>query len=171
MTSAVDIRAADLSRDLAVIKGLCREYREALLELGGEVKRAVQTLYHPEGWDGLMESLPVKHARPKGSVLLVEIDANPVGCGMIQALSENDAEIKRGFIQKTAQGCGAGEKLSRALIDQARADGFKRILLDTTKASKPARRLYEKIGFKERGPYAEMPEFVLPLMVFYEFTL
>lgn len=171
MTPGVDIRAADFPRDLPVIQDLCREYREALLDLGGEVKRAVETLYHTDAWDSLMESLPAKHARPKGSILLVEINGTPVGCGMIQALNADDAELKRVFVQKTAQGCGAGEKLSRALIDQARADGFKRILLDTTKASKPARRLYEKIGFKERGPYAEMPEFVLPLMVFYELTL
>jgi GNAT superfamily N-acetyltransferase len=171
MTRTFRIRAADMPRDLPTIQNLCTEYREELLGLGGEIKRAVETLYHAEAWDSLLAGLPEKHARPKGSILLIETEGMPFGCGMIQALSDDDAEIKRVFIQPSAQGKGAGEALSQALIEQAQADGYRRILLDTTKASRGARALYEKLGFKSRGPYADLPDFVLPLMVFYELKL
>ena len=165
------IRAADLPRDLPDIERLCWAYRETLLGLGPDVARAVEHHYDPDSYAQLMKDLPVKHARPKGCILLAENDEALVGCGMIQPLNDADAEIKRVYIAPSAQGKGAGEALTRALIDQTREDGYERILLDTTKTSTPARKLYEKLGFSQRGPYAEMPEDIAVLMVFYELGL
>ena len=86
-------------------------------------------------------------------------------------MNEQYAEIKRVFVDVAAQGSGAGETLSRALIAQARSDGYRRILLDTTAVSTPACTLYEKLGFVARGPYTKMPEDVVDLFVFYELML
>lgn len=171
MNQAVTIRAANLPRDLPEIERLCWAYRDTLLGLGPDVAQAVQHHYDPDSYAQLMKDLPVKHARPKGSILLVEKDGTLIGCGMIQPLSDADAEIKRVYIDPTAQGMGVGENLTRALIDQAREDGYDRILLDTTNTSMPARKLYQKLGFSERGPYADMPEDIAALMVFYELRL
>jgi ribosomal protein S18 acetylase RimI-like enzyme len=167
----VRIRAAKLPRDLPQIERLCWAYRETLLGLGPDVARAVQHHYDPDSYAQLMKDLPVKHARPKGSILLADAGGTLVGCGMIQPLSDADAEIKRVYIDPLAQGKGVGESLTRALIEQARQDGYDRILLDTTRTSIPARKLYEKLGFSERGPYAEMPEDIAVLMAFYELVL
>jgi GNAT superfamily N-acetyltransferase len=49
------------------------------------------------------------------------------------------------------QGRGVGEALVRACLDRARADGRKRVYLDTTEWMDAAQRLYLRIGF-ERAP-------------------
>jgi ribosomal protein S18 acetylase RimI-like enzyme len=49
------------------------------------------------------------------------------------------------------QGRGVGEALVRACLERARADGRKRVYLDTTEWMDAAQRLYLRIGF-ERAP-------------------
>ncbi|MEM9308654.1 MAG: GNAT family N-acetyltransferase [Pseudomonadota bacterium] len=127
--------------------------------------------YPTETYGALIASLPQKHARPKGSILLIETAKDVIGCGMIQPMNGDDAEIKRVYIEDAAQGLGAGKQLSNALIAQALADGYKRILLDTSKISTAAQGLYESLGFKKRGPYSEMPADMIEVLVFYEFEL
>jgi ribosomal protein S18 acetylase RimI-like enzyme len=171
VSRAVTIRAADLPRDLPDIERLCWAYRETLPGLRPDVARAVQQHYDPDSYSQLMQDLPVKQARPKGSILLADTGGTLVGCGMIQPLSDADAEIKRVYIDPLVQGKGVGESLTRALIEQARKDGYDCILLDTTRTSISSRKLYEKLGFSKRGPYAEMPEDIAALMVFCELVL
>lgn len=169
--SQLRIRPARLPEEMRTLSRLCHGYREQLLQLGPEVERILDTFYPLETYDELITELPQKHARPRGSILLVEKDDHVIGCGMIQPLGEDDAEVKRVYIEPKAQGSGAGKLLSQALVDQACADGYKRILLDTTKVSEAARRLYESLGFKQRGPYSDISDDVLGTMVFYELKL
>ena len=171
MTTTVETRHARFPEDHYNLAQLAWAYRDHLEQLGGAAAAAIDRFYPKASYAELIDALPQKHARPTGSILLAMMDGKPIGCGMIQALNTQDAEIKRVFIDRAAQGTGAGETLSRALIVQARADGYRRILLDTTAVSTPARKLYEKLGFEPRGPYSAMPEDVLDLFVFYELTL
>jgi ribosomal protein S18 acetylase RimI-like enzyme len=43
---------------------------------------------------------------------------------------------------------GIGEALLRAVIDEARARGLRRIVLEVLEQNEPARRLYERLGFE-----------------------
>ncbi|MFK7868025.1 MAG: GNAT family N-acetyltransferase [Roseobacter sp.] len=169
--SGLVMRAADLPRDMQTLTRLCWDYRAALLALGPEVEAVIDRFYPADSYDALIVSLPEKHARPKGTILIAELDGTAIGCAMIQPLNDDDAEIKRVFVDPAAQGNRTGEALSKALIAQAKEDGYRRILLDTTRASHPARRLYEKLGFVPRGPYAEIPDDVVDLFVFFEMNL
>lgn len=169
--SGIVIRAADLPRDMEALTRLCWDYRAALLALDPEIEAVIDRFYPKDSYGALIASLPEKHARPKGTILLVELEGAAVGCGMIQPLNDDDAEIKRVFVDPGAQGKRLGEALSTALIAQAKQDGYKRILLDTTRVSHPARRLYEKLGFASRGPYSKMPADVVDLFVFFEMDL
>ncbi|MEM1351967.1 MAG: GNAT family N-acetyltransferase [Pseudomonadota bacterium] len=166
-----DIRHAEFPRDMPELTRLCHAYRAQFATLGPEVVRAIDTFYPLETYDALIASLPEKHARPKGCIVVVEAGDVLLGCGMIQPINDADAEIKRVFIDPVAQGTGVGARLSQMLIDQARADGYARILLDTTRVSTPAQRLYEKLGFAARGPYAEMPDDMENVLVYYEMKL
>ena len=73
--------------------------------------------------------------------------------------------------QIVLRGAGAGEALCTALIDQARTDGYRTLLLDTSKAFTGARALYKRLGFRERGPYQPVPDIAKDLLCYYEFTL
>ncbi len=171
MTGIIVIRAAETPRDLAAAQELCWEYRDFLLGFDDSMRSIVDAFYPLEAYTDLMDSLAKKHARPKGIVLLAEQDGAAIGCGMYHPLNNDACEIKRVFVRDTARGSGAGEALSRALIDQACQDSYKRILLDTNAKFNSARKLYEKLGFEQRGAYSDIPADVLPYLVFYELNL
>jgi len=167
----VSIETAVMPRDLAAVQRLCWEYRDYLYAFDDGMRRIVEHFYAEASYAELMADLPKKHARPGGIIVLANVQGKPQGCGMYHPLSTEDCEIKRVFVRKQLRGAGAGEKLSRALIAQARKDGYKRILLDTTAKFLGARRLYEKLGFRERGPYSSIPQDLRSAMVFYELDL
>lgn len=171
MTSDVLIRPATSPSDMEAVRELCWEYRQYLLDYSEELRFSVSFAYPEPEYAALLASLEQKHARPRGLILLAELDGAPVGCAMYHALNDADIEIKRVFIRDAARGTGTGLKISQALLDQARKDGFRRALLDTSRQFNPAQQLYEKIGFTARGPYAELPPEFVELLVFYELNL
>lgn len=167
----VVIRRTETSADIDTVRQLCWEYRDYLLTFSAAIRPMMETFYPKDAYAVLMADLPVKHARPRGVILLAEIDGEPVGCGMTHALNAEDVEVKRVFVRDVARGTGAGARLSQALVDQARADGFKRVLLDTAAQFTHAQKLYEKLGFQARGPYSDLPPGTEDLLVFYEYVL
>ena len=169
--SEVAVRPATIPSDLERVRELCWDYRAYLEGYSDELKSAVAFAYPKEAYAALMVELPEKHARPKGIIFVAEKAGDIVGCGMSHPLNDQDTEVKRVYVAPEARGTGAGSKISRALIDQARADGFSRILLDTSRQFDGAQRLYEGLGFKRRGPYSELPEGFEDYLVFYELTL
>ncbi|WP_187430363.1 hypothetical protein ROLI_019250 [Roseobacter fucihabitans] len=169
--SVLTVRAAEMPRDLPVVQELCWEYRAFLLGFDADMRDIVEAFYPQDAYRLLMADLPVKHARPRGEIMLIQDGETPFGCGMIQPLSETDGEVKRVFIRADARGSGAGEMLSRALIAQARADGYLRLLLDTSAKFTTAQKLYEKLGFERRGPYSDLPPDTEQHLVFYELNL
>lgn len=169
--ACITIRPAETQQDLEEVRRLCWEYRDYLIGFSEAMRPTIEAFYPVDGYTALMEGLAEKHARPRGIILLAELDAAPVGCGMTHPLNDADAEVKRVFVRAQARGTGAGRKLSRALIDQARMDGYKRVLLDTSAEFKGAQRLYEKLGFEARGPYTDLPPGTEEMLVFYELNL
>lgn len=166
------IRPASTPQDLAAVRQLCWDYRTHLMSIAG-ISEDVTAAFRPaHKYEALMESLPVLHARPTGIILLArETDGTPLGCAMSHPLDPQTSEIKRVFVTDAARGKGVAKQLCQTLIDQARADGFTRVVLDTHKLLHAAQRLYTRIGFAQRGPYQDMPDNVLPELVFYEMTL
>lgn len=169
--AGITIRAAQTPGDLDEVRLLCWEYRDYLLGFSAATRPMMETFYPEDDYARLMETLGQKHARPRGIILLAELDGAPVGCGMTHPLNGDDAEVKRVFVRAAARGTGAGQKLSQALVDQARADGYARVLLDTSADFKGAQRLYERLGFQARGPYAALPPDTEEMLVFYELIL
>lgn len=171
MRAEIRIRPAKTPEDLAAARALCWEYRDYLVGFSPALRPVMETFYPKDDYARLMAALAEKHARPRGVILLAEMDGVAVGCGMTHPLNAEDAEVKRVFVREAARGTGAGAKLSQALVDQARADGYRRVLLDTSAEFLGAQRLYEKLGFKARGPYAELPPGTEDKLKFYELRL
>lgn len=167
----ITVRAAKTQQDLEEVRRLCWEYRDYLLGFSAEIRPTIETFYPKDSYASLMEGLAEKHARPRGIILLAELGGAPVGCGMTHPLNDGDAEVKRVFVRAEARGTGAGQTLSQALVDQARKDGYRRVLLDTSMEFKGAQRFYEKLGFRARGPYSELPPGTEDMLVFYELML
>lgn len=156
---------------MAAVRSLCWEYRDFLMANSDRDRALTETFYIEDRYRALLEGLETYHARPQGIVMLAEIDGQPVACGMSHPLDARTSEIKRVYVRPAARGAGVAAALCRALMDQARADGFDRVVLDTSKWLAGAQRLYDKLGFTRRGPYQPIPDEVVDDLVFFELAL
>ncbi len=153
------------------VRELCWEYRDFLIDLGGENARAVSIAYPEDKYARLMNTLEQHHAPPQGGVRLALLDDKPVGCGMFQNLLPDTAEIKRVYVRDTARGTGAGRAIMEALVSDCRDRGYARILMDTGKVLTAARGLYNSMGFVEREPYHDLHLSAGDLLVYFEMEL
>jgi phosphinothricin acetyltransferase len=53
------------------------------------------------------------------------------------------------------RGCGVGSALLRALEQEARTGGFRKIVLHALNRNEHGKRLYRKMGFREVGVFRE----------------
>jgi GNAT superfamily N-acetyltransferase len=84
---------------------------------------------------------------PEGRLLLAD-DGAIVGCVAFERLDASTCRMKRMVVAPSARGRGIGDLLCRAIVAEARAAGYRRIVLDTTPRMEAARALYAKHGFE-----------------------
>jgi len=73
-------------------------------------------------------------------------------CGFVIArYALDDWEIENVVVARARQRLGVGTKLVRELVLRARNQGATSVLLEVRESNLAARRLYEKLGFREQG--------------------
>jgi len=94
-----------------------------------------------------------------------------LGCGALKALGGDAVELKSMRTTAAARGRGVGAAILRHLLAEARTAGATRVYLETGAEDHfaPARRLYARHGFVERGPFGDYVED--PNSVFMELAL
>lgn len=102
-------------------------------------------------------SLPGRYALPGGRLYVAREDGKAAGCVALRPLDEGICEMKRLYVQPEFRGSGLGETLTRRIIRDAAAIGYRRIVLDTLDTMLPAVRLYRKLGFDIIEPYYDNP--------------
>ena len=105
--------------------------------------------------DDELNDLSAKYAPPNGRLLCAALDGKIIGCVAYQKLNAARCEMKRLFVREDCRNFHAGGKLVNAIINSARSDGFKEMVLDTV--LKSAINLYKKFGFVETEPYYQNP--------------
>jgi putative acetyltransferase len=93
------------------------------------------------------------------------IDGAAVGCGAI-VMTPEFGEVKRMFVHPSARGQGVARRLLGMLETEALARGCRQFMLETGPAQPDAIGLYERLGYRVRGPYGAYPDD--PLSVFME---
>jgi putative acetyltransferase len=93
-------------------------------------------------------------------------EGRAVGMGALRREPGGIGEIKRMYTRPEARRKHVGSALLDTIIALARAEGLKRLVLETGDQHPEAWRLYESRRFTRTGPVLDYPD--LPTSVFYE---
>lgn len=121
-----------------------------------------------QGFEAELAALPGAYAPPAGRLLLALDGDAPVGCGALRAIGPGVAELKRMWTRPAARGRGVARAVAGALLEAARAEGYRVVRLDTLTWMTAARALYASLGFQEIPAYYPNP---LPGVVYMELAL
>ena len=102
-----------------------------------------------------------------GVIFYIASDAQDTPLGCVASVDMGDyVEIKRLFVTPPAQGTGLGRALMARLEKDAQADGHTLMRLETGDLLVAACTLYERMGYRRRGPFADYPD--VPTSTFME---
>jgi [ribosomal protein S18]-alanine N-acetyltransferase len=92
-------------------------------------------------------------AGPKRIALVAthESGNEPVVAFLISRCLGDEWEIENIVVHESERHAGVGTALVRGLAAEAAASGARSIILEVRESNAPARRLYEKIGFRREG--------------------
>jgi N-acetylglutamate synthase-like GNAT family acetyltransferase len=142
----IEIRRAELPRDLPVIQELFREYADGLgIDLGFQ------------DFETELATLPGKYEPPEGRLMLARRGDDVVGCVALRPLAGDACEMKRLYVRPAARGQQLGRRLAERICQEARDAGYRRICLDTLPTMSAAIRLYATLGFRPIEPYVFNP--------------
>ena len=173
-TAAATLRRAETPADIALARELFVEYARWL---------RVDLCF--QGFDHELATLPGAYAPPRGRLLLAGANPAAFGCIALRPLetqigccgdapsSQRDiengiGEVKRLYVQPAHRGEGWGGRLAEALINDARAIGYRELKLDTLDWMEEARQLYARLGFRNCPAYYDNP---LPGVVYMALAL
>jgi len=142
----IRIAEARWPQDHTTVESLFREYVASLAE-----DISFQNV------DEELGTLPGKYARPTGVVLIARDGADAAGAVAYRMVEPGVCEMKRLYLRPAFRGSGLGRELANELIDDARAQGYRTMLLDTLASMGTARALYRDLGFKPVAPYYDNP--------------
>jgi putative acetyltransferase len=165
---ADEVRVATTPDDYASFATLIREYFDWMFARYGDLRGFIEAVGGHQGVDQELRDLPSQFGPPAGKTLIAWRGAEPVGCVAYKDLGDGTAEMKRLFVPDRFQGGGLGRRLSGAIVDQARADGFTTMKLDTGFLHEEAMGMYASMGFRPCDPYINYPPDLLPHLRFFE---
>ena len=131
-----------------------------------EIKQFLREYAESLSFDLSFQDFESEVADPLGFYELVLLTQD--GCVALRRIDELTCEMKRLFVRPAARGSGLGRQLAEAMIVEARARGYRRMLLDTVPEMAAAQALYRSLGFRETQPYRHNP---VPGAVFLELAL
>lgn len=89
----------------------------------------------------------------RGRALLACVDGAPAAGTVFRSWGDGDAEMRRLYVRPAYRRRGLARALVRAVLDEAAALGYRRVVLITSNEFEGATALYESEGFVEIAPY------------------
>jgi predicted N-acetyltransferase YhbS len=107
-------------------------------------------------WDVTFEAVAAEivaklgqhHDPARERIWLAERDGERVGCVFLERQNDEVAKLRLLLVEATARGVGLGGRLVRECVEFARQAGYRQVTLWTMSMLLPARRIYERVGFR-----------------------
>jgi len=128
-----------------------------------ELESELAPLYPSESRHGYSVE---KLLREGVAFFLIRQDGVPAGCGGVQLVGTEYAELKRMYVRPQFRGLGLAQLMLDHLADYVQSQGVHVLWLETGIHQRAAIRLYEQMGFQRIPPFGEYKED--PLSRFYE---
>jgi GNAT superfamily N-acetyltransferase len=106
---------------------------------------------------GALAQAPSSFNPPSGLFVVVHVGDDIAGCGAIQWIDDETAEIKRMWVDAQRRGIGLGRRLLGHLESAARATGRTRVVLDTNETLSEAVAMYGALGYVAIARYNDNP--------------
>lgn len=162
---------AATTNHLSDVRSLMRAFLAWHRERHVEDLALIDSYFDEGAWERELADLPGKYAPPKGCLLIAYHDERPAGCVALHDLGDDVCEMKRMFVPAKFRGLGVGRALADRIMDDARAAGYRRMRLDTSRRQDEAIRLYERSGFRRIAPYYPVTGDLKDWLVFFELEL
>ncbi|MDJ0628875.1 MAG: GNAT family N-acetyltransferase [Rhodobacter sp.] len=157
--------------DMPAVHELCRAYRDLLIERHRGISDVAENYYKEDVFQDLLDRLPELHSRPDGAIFVGGLDGEVLACAMTHRIDDATCEIKRVFVADAARGQGLGRLLFEEAMALARADGYRRMVLDTMVVLTEAIALYKALGFSLIPGFYELDPQYSENIVFYGIDL
>ena len=139
-------------------------YKEEIGELFNEYTRMLvegdpsfQQYLDIQHYDAELAHLEDKYGLPEGRLYIALAEGEAVGCVGLRKLDDERCELKRLYVRPAFRGQGLSRRLMDRILADARAIGYKAMLLDTLPFLEAALALYKKYGFYEIPCYNDSP--------------
>ena len=165
---ALAIAQVGTASEIRDVADLFREYTAWAFTLTADSPEVPPTF---GGFEDELASLPGIYAPPMGRLLLATVDGRPAGCIALKGHDAETAELKRLYVRPGYRGQAIGQHLVAALVDEARGEGYRRIVLDSHMSMTKAHDIYQSAGFRKVPTPADFPEVLKPVVVFMELDL
>lgn len=125
-------------------------------DVGWVVQRQTLLYEREYGWDGSYEALAAQigadflnNFKPgREGAWIAEMGSEPVGAVFLVEAGEDTGKLRLLHVEPAARGLGIGRRLVERCIAEARAAGYRRLVLWTNDVLKSACRLYQAAGFE-----------------------
>ncbi len=118
-----------------------------------------------------LDALPGIYGPPTGAFLLARSGDSPAGCVAYREVNAVTVELKRMYVRPDQRGNGVGQSLVADLIERARAQGRKQIVLDSYHTMTGAHKIYRALGFRDVDPPEDFPATYHGRVIFMELDL
>ena len=167
MEEKVVISQVSSMDEVAGVQELLHEYIAWAFSLAEDSDKAPTF----QGIEEELASLPGIYVPPLGRLLLATHNGKAAGCVCLKPHSDGTCEVKRLYVSPNMRGLAIGSQLIERLVEEARAAGYRRIVLDSHISMTKAHGIYEGVGFRRVEGPPEFPESLRPVAVFMELDL
>jgi putative acetyltransferase len=95
---------------------------------------------------------------PETTLFVARVNGEIAACGALYRHGGGIAELKRFYSRPDFQGRGLARRILDQVIDLARTEGFRELVLETGYNYDAAKRLYSGAGFELCGPVLDYPD-------------